>query len=132
MSIEVMTLVWKSDVQPVNARVVLLALADNANDRGRCWPGTAHLAGKAGLSRRTVFRMLAELEKQGVVLRRKRKRANGSRTANGYMIDLDVLRARPRQIDPDETSELDQMFDDKPAGQATVTDIFAAQPPMSA
>lgn len=108
MSLEVMTLVWKSDVQPVNARVTLLALADNANDHGRCWPGTAYLAGKAGLSRRTVFRMLVELERQGVIERQGRTRANGSRTASSYRINLDKLRARPRWIGPDETSELDQ------------------------
>jgi hypothetical protein len=36
------------------AKVVLMALADEANDKGECWPGQKRIAFKAEMSDRAV------------------------------------------------------------------------------
>lgn len=64
MSVSVMTAVWAIDL-PASQKIVLLALADAANDDGHCWPGMASLSRKCSKSERTVQAMLAELEAAG-------------------------------------------------------------------
>lgn len=64
MSIKIMTEVWELDLQ-ASQKIVLLALADAANDEGRCWPGMASLSKKCSKSERTVQAMLVELEGLG-------------------------------------------------------------------
>lgn len=78
---------FDSDVPPTE-RLVLLALADAANDTGRCWPSVPTLMKKTGLSERTVQRSLSELESMGWV-------SKGLR--NGHST-LYVVR-NPRQAD---------------------------------
>jgi hypothetical protein len=47
--------------------VVLLALADRANDSGECWPGIETLASDAWLSPRWVRTVIADLEQDGLL-----------------------------------------------------------------
>lgn len=68
MSVRVMTLVWAIDL-PASQKIVLLALADCANDEGLAWPGMASLSRKCSKSERTVQTMLAELETAGHITR---------------------------------------------------------------
>jgi hypothetical protein len=42
-----MTQAWAADL-PAGDKLVLLALADCANDEGQCWPGLASLCTKTG------------------------------------------------------------------------------------
>lgn len=53
MSITRMAEVWKLDL-PTSPKMVLLALADCANDDGTCWPSMATIAAKASMSLRTA------------------------------------------------------------------------------
>ena len=46
---------WRQNL-PSTAKLVLLALADAADDEGNCWPSVATIAGKAGVTTRTVRR----------------------------------------------------------------------------
>lgn len=64
-----MSLVWEVDLQ-ASQKIVLLALADCANDEGNAWPSVATLARKSSKSERTVQMMLAELEAAGHITRR--------------------------------------------------------------
>ncbi|HGJ5882077.1 helix-turn-helix domain-containing protein [Arsenophonus sp.] len=48
-------------------KLVLLKLADHANDEGICWPSYESIAKQCEISKRTVIRHIAELEKQGLV-----------------------------------------------------------------
>lgn len=52
---------WSSEVLGAE-KLVLLCLAEYADDEGRCWPSVATIAKRCGLGRRTVMRKLAELE----------------------------------------------------------------------
>ena len=74
MSIKVMSQVWESEDEWLRAsrRLVLLALADNANDEGYCWPAIDTIAKKANLGRRYVMSILSELEEKKYLLRQQR------------------------------------------------------------
>lgn len=69
MSIKIMSAVWESGVGPATKRLVLLALADSANDEGVCWPSVGTVSRKAGAGHSTVQRSMAELESDGILVR---------------------------------------------------------------
>ncbi len=56
-----MSAVWDQSTQSGNSLLLLLALADYANDSGVCWPSVETLANKARVSDRTVQRMIQKL-----------------------------------------------------------------------
>lgn len=60
MSVRVMTAVWDIDL-PDSEKIVLLALADSANDEGWCWPSMATLARKCSKTDRTVQGAIRDL-----------------------------------------------------------------------
>jgi DNA-binding transcriptional ArsR family regulator len=100
MSIKVMHAVWSLAPHvpgSSSSRLILLALADIANDEGECWPGIKNLSEKCGLNRRAVTLQLARLEEAGLVKRTARFRDNGSQTSSMYHITLPVLTPPPAQ-----------------------------------
>jgi hypothetical protein len=60
MSIKLMTAVWAVALIHTD-KLVLLALADNANDEGLCWPSVMTLTQKCGMDARTVQRVVTRL-----------------------------------------------------------------------
>jgi hypothetical protein len=56
----IMAAVWPLDLR-VSEKLVLLALADNANDEGYCWPLVSTLMAKCSLCERAVQQALATL-----------------------------------------------------------------------
>ena len=52
--------------------MVLLALCDNANDQGECFPSISMLANKCSMSERSVFSHVASLEADGAIKRENR------------------------------------------------------------
>src|SRR5262245_44467095 len=86
MSIKVMARVWEYSQQEGGGLLVMLALADFANDAGECWPSIPILARKARLTERQTRRLLNNLEEVGEIRRRK---SNGGRNRrNHYYITL--------------------------------------------
>ena len=64
-----MTNVWeRSDINPTQ-KLILLALADWANDEGLCWPSIDRLCKKSGLKRRSVQMAIHAMEEQGILQR---------------------------------------------------------------
>lgn len=72
MSVRCITWAWS--VQTVDSsasKLVLLALADHANDENfECWPSLNHLANKCSVDRTTVARCLKRLELAGLIERK--------------------------------------------------------------
>lgn len=68
MSVRVMSQVWELDL-PAFEKLVLLALADCANDEGLAWPSIATLRRKTNAGERTVQRSLRSLEAAGLLRR---------------------------------------------------------------
>lgn len=87
MSLDYMTLAWRTELAS-GPRLVLLALCDNANDAGSCYPSVQALADKCGLSVRSVRSHVADMEKLGLLERNER---TGRSTY--YQISLKALRA---------------------------------------
>lgn len=90
-----MTMVWETGIGPATKRLVLLALADSANDEGVCWPSVTTIARKANASKRRTEEVLAELHADGIVTRCQR-----FNDTNVYEINLGPLRqaiAAPRE-----------------------------------
>lgn len=74
MSIAALNWAWSQDCPTPTSKLVLLALADKANDEGECWPTMGHVAEMAGVSSRQVSTHLSRLEEAGLI-RRRRKRS---------------------------------------------------------
>lgn len=84
-----MTWAWSIDLPPTS-KLVLMALADIADDRGVCWPSHSTLAAKCSLTDRTVRRLLTILEAQALILIESRIKTNGARTSNRYRLTVDT------------------------------------------
>lgn len=69
MSIKIMTLAWSVAVGDHTDKLVLLSLADNANDEGECYPSLTNIAIRCEMHRSTVVRSIQALETAGHVSR---------------------------------------------------------------
>ena len=72
VSVKYMTAVWALQLEPTS-KLVLLSLADQANDDGECYPSTAAISERACIEWRQVFRILSALEQAGHISRFQRK-----------------------------------------------------------
>lgn len=99
---------WAQNVGSPVGKLVLIALADYADDDGLCWPGFAHVAEKAECSELTVKRQVKALEDAGLLVRTRRRRTNG--TLGSYDITLSVPPKTTRyQTRPVDASSHDQV-----------------------
>ena len=67
MSIRTMSHVWEHSQQKGASLLLLLAIADYANDDGRAWPSIATLANKIRMSERNTQRLLQRLSRCGEI-----------------------------------------------------------------
>ena len=96
MSIALMTEVWKLDLQAPR-KMILLALADNANDEGtNCYPSVGTIVEKCSMSERTVQGHLQALEETGLIQRKERSGRSTHYTLNVERISALAL-ARKRE-----------------------------------
>lgn len=89
MSMLLMVKAMKARVGNSTRKLVLLKLADNANDEGYCWPSYQHVADQCEISRRSAMRHITELEKSGFLKREQRKGNDGHNRSNGYWLSCD-------------------------------------------
>ena len=68
-------------------KLVLLKLADNANDDGICFPSYQYIADKCEMSKRSAISHIDDLIKMGFVSKKARKNKDGSST-NLYLLHL--------------------------------------------
>ena len=87
MSIAARDWAWEQDLPPVT-KIVLLALAERADDSGACWPSLNAIAKHCHISRPTVCSHLDKLETAGLLQRERRIRENGSQRSNRYQLAL--------------------------------------------
>jgi hypothetical protein len=69
MSIKLMTAVWDREDLSSTQKLVLLALADWANDEGLCWPSIDRVAKKSSLKKRAVQLAIRSLEEMQFIRR---------------------------------------------------------------
>lgn len=87
MSIRAMNWAWLQSLTPT-VKLLLMAMADIADDIGVCWPSIALLARKCCVSERTIQRLLAVLQSKKLIEMEPRYRADGSRTSNLYRLQI--------------------------------------------
>lgn len=90
MSIKVMTWVWDHSPAAGTDLLMLLAIADQANDDGRdAWPSIKTLAQRTRLDQRTVRRVLKRLVDAGHLV----IKPGGGRRSNNYEIPMTCVNA---------------------------------------
>lgn len=85
------TWAWETKL-PGTRKLVLLALADMADEHNSCYPGQERLAEMTSMAVSTVRRSLGELERDGLIVRARRSRQDGTRTSDRYRL---VVAAQP-------------------------------------
>lgn len=102
MSIKLMSAIWEAGPLDQGERFVLLALADNANDAGECWPSVRLLSQKTCMAERSVRRVLKRLCAGGWLVV---DTGGGRKHCNLYHIKtLTLGQADPRSLNPDPRS----------------------------
>lgn len=89
MSVRAMTWVWSLQMN-ASHKLVMLALADHADDKGKCWPGLDGIASKCGMTRRNLIRVIQKLEQAGF-LKKEARRENGHQGSNIYHLNIDGM-----------------------------------------
>lgn len=74
----------------VAAKIILMILADYADEWGTCFPGVDRIAEEAELSKSTVLRRLKALAEAGLVTVERRANERGHRTSNRYVLEIEV------------------------------------------
>ena len=90
---------WGQKLPPA-PKLILMALADSANDLDECWPGISFIANKCCVSERTVQRVLQQFEVTGLMVVTPRYTTAGRQTSNGYRLCINA------QTSPDNLSPL--------------------------
>jgi hypothetical protein len=93
MSIKCLAWAWGRQLPPL-PKLILLAVADHADDTGFAWPGINGVAEKCGLSRRTVQRHMNYLTDKGLITVEPRTRPDGSATSNSYQVNIPPVSER--------------------------------------
>lgn len=108
MSMDLMVKAFKTKVGNPLRKLVLIKLADNANDDGECWPSYQYIADQCEISRTTVKTHVRVLEEMGMLTREFRRKgelnqSNIFRINLGNPTPLAMGRARSAlgQITPD-------------------------------
>lgn len=81
MSVRIMTRVWESSKATGSELLMLLAIADHANDEGICWPDVDTLCRKARVGRRQGQRAIHNLIERGELFASVGGRGPGDRNA---------------------------------------------------
>ena len=88
MSMRLMVQAMNCEVGNPARKLVLLKLADNANDDGVCFPSYQYIADKCEMSKRSAISHIDDLIKMGFVTKKARKNKDGS-SANLYLLHLE-------------------------------------------
>lgn len=87
MSVKLMWSAMTVKAGSPTAKLILLKLADNANDKGECWPSLKNIAEHCEVSQKTVITNIKKLEELGYVKKINRFNDKG-KTSNLYVITL--------------------------------------------
>lgn len=86
MSINQMKKAFEDNTLTPIQKLIMLSLADNANDSGVCFPSWNLIQEKTGLSRGAVASNIKKLVEEKKLLQKHRNRKNGSRTSSKYLL----------------------------------------------
>ena len=88
MSMELMVKAMKCKVGNPLRKLVLIKLADNANDQGECWPSYEHIAEQCEISRRSAINHIDALISAGLLRKEIRKGGPKGNSSNLFYINF--------------------------------------------
>ena len=89
MSVKLMWAAMNAKAGSPTAKLILIKLADNANEKGECWPSLKNIAEQCEVSQKTVIENIKKLEKLNLVRKINRFNEKG-KTSNLYVISIDT------------------------------------------
>ena len=95
MSVHISSWVWRHQDLTPTEKLVMLCLADQANDQGVCWPGIGNIMQRTGLSDRSIQQQLYKLRKMGLVTWQIRPGHS-----NIYQLPIEVIHSPERRSPP--------------------------------
>lgn len=130
-----MTAVWDSGRYDAGALLVLLAMADYADEEHVCRPSVGALARKARLSERQIIRILNRFKEDGTIEAIGEHKARAGRPIIVYRINIDALKSdtddapKGDTMSPLETPKGDTMSPLQPAkGDISAAKVTPASP----
>lgn len=70
-------------------KAVLIAICNHADGLGYCWPSQKEIQKFTELSLRSIQRAMQDLEERGFLKRQQRRRADGTRSSDAYLLQRD-------------------------------------------
>ncbi len=102
MSMDSMVKAMKIKVGNPLRKLVLIKLADNANDQGECWPSYQHIADQCEIDRSTVRKHIKQLAAQGFLRIENREGPKGN-SSNLYYLVLGRVGQNSTPVGPEST-----------------------------
>jgi hypothetical protein len=134
MSAKVVSFIFENSKTVGSARVLMLAIADMANNDGECWPGRANLARRVNVSVRQITRLIQECERSGELSVISERRANNEYENNRYLIngvaaDQRIQKARQAKAKAErKDTRVTSDTDDTTGSDTRVTETKSTQP----
>lgn len=97
MSIKAINWAWDQQLPP-NSKLILMAIADAADEEGNCWPKIKTIAKKCSVSQRTVQRALKDFISNNFISVTARYSHEGRQVSNNYR--LSYLNPYPDNLSP--------------------------------
>lgn len=97
MSVQALTAALKIQGVTPAEKLLLIVLANYADDKMTCWPSHSTLHANTCISERNILRLLRTLEAKGLVYRKARATRNGRRSSDLIRLDL-VGTPRPHSV----------------------------------
>ena len=88
MSVQALSCAMSIRGVSASEKLLLLVLANYADDKMMCWPSHKRIAEDTSLSQRTILSLLKGLEARGVITRSERHRHDGSRSSDIITLHL--------------------------------------------
>lgn len=123
MSMILMAQAMKLKIGNSARKFVLIKLADNANDKGECWPSYQHIADHCELGRSTVKAHIEALAESGFI---KKFERNNGKSSNKYVLTLEDGDQQER-VKPNRSGNLAQPL----TGSTADTPCTAADTPLA-
>ena len=90
MSVRVSAWAWDAKCPSPSAKLVLLSLADHANDDGECWPSQGNIAADCGITRQTVNEQIRRLVEAGLLKIEHRFNGTGQQANRYFLLCRDI------------------------------------------